>query len=83
MFVLANKDLYRFYTSLPVVQQHQQRPVVIPDDARRQWQGILDLDSYIPEQGFVGFGVNLIHMTDAQLQVLIPLEAQAGKQHGS
>jgi hypothetical protein len=79
MNVLTNRDIYKTYSSLPVVREHQQLPLITPDDARQHWGGILDLDQYNPEEGFIGFGVNLIHLTDAQLQILVQLEARAGE----
>lgn len=62
------------------LKQHQQRLIEPSASVQKQLEGVIDLDRYVPEQGFVGFGHNLVHLNPAQLRLQIKVEAPTGGQ---
>jgi hypothetical protein len=73
---LSHPDQVARYTALgPTSDSHPQRPLKPSPDLLRLCQGVFELGRYTPEHGFVGVGVNLVHLTPAQLAVAVPVAA--------
>jgi hypothetical protein len=67
---LTNRDMASAFTGVAVEIRHRQRPLRAPLDLQRLCSdGVLELEAYSPQHGFVGMAVNLIHMTREQLEV--------------
>lgn len=59
---------------------HRQRLVPPPRRVQEALEGVLNWHSYDPQQGFVGFAVNLVALNPRQLGLNLPIEAVVGEQ---
>jgi hypothetical protein len=62
--------------------QHPQGLLPPNEHIRRLLVDLLDYTRYDPDDGFVGFGVNLVHLTPQLLQLQVNLQARLGKYSG-
>lgn len=58
--------------------QHSQRLLLPPPHILQLLNGVLDWHRYDPQEGFVGFGVNLLHLNPQLLTLPVVLQAQQG-----
>jgi len=72
---LCNPDMVRSYSPGDAYPNHAQRPLQPSGELLQLCEGVLGLERYSPEEGFVGMAVNLIHCTEEQLQVVLNVPA--------
>jgi hypothetical protein len=57
---------------------HSQRLLLPPHHILQLLTGVLDWHRYDPQEGFVGFGVNLLHLNSQLLDLPVGVPAQQG-----
>lgn len=83
-YVLTNPDIVTNFAAPSLVDvRHPQRPIMPTRELQALCQDVLDLYSYRPDQGFVGQAVNLVHMTEEQLQITVDVPAADAGARGS
>jgi hypothetical protein len=80
---LTNPDRVQKFSGAAVDTSHPQHPLVPTPVLEGLCGGVLDLRRHVPEQGFVGLAVNLIHLTPEQLAVRISVGAVANAGAGA